>query len=291
MSTLQHRPAAAIRTRKLTPRFGWVYKTFDAALTAHLRPWENAQSLFRAVVRWRSSNYNRIASLINLVDRLRPGFAERAARRLIRFKHFPLHGYQISLMAYGSGATVFLLEKGQERKALKVFRRSLGQPVKRVLEVAREFQEKHTTLTTWFNQADPVVIPSSFLVLHGPLLGERAAAVLQPYVAGRKHDLLLDFTVEEIVQAGQEDALLARQVIDFSTNLFKAMERTGRCFDLVGRENLMLVETNGGKLRLTIADNGMFDVEHVRRSSPALYEQLQSRLQQLKLIQQGLERR
>jgi len=284
------------RGKRPLPGFGWVWLSLDAALTAHLRPAEGVNSLFKSVIRLRSSNYKRISSLVNLFDRLRPGLAESAAHRLMQVNHFPLAGYQMTLLAYGSGATVFLLEKGQDKRVLKVFRRSLGKSARRAWEVAREFQEKHQSLVRWFNEpgegdpTDPVVLPSQFLVLHSPLMGVTAGAILQPYLPGKKCDLFLDYSIQEILQICEVNQQLRRQLLDFSAQLFKVLAETGRCFDLVGRENLMLVETNG-ELRLKIADNGIFNVEQIRVNSPALYDRLQSHLQQLQLIREGLERR
>ena len=268
-------------------RLGWVYKSLDAALTAHLRPKEGVRLLFQALLQRRSSNYNRISSLLNLLDQVQPGFAEGMARNLIRVKNFPLAGYRISLLAYGSGSTVFLLKNGQGQKVLKVYRRSLGQPARQAWEVAKEYQDKHKKLVTWFNNEDQIVIPSQFLVLHGPLLGIPSAALLQPYVSGKIYDLFLDFTIMEAIRLAKGQEQLRLQLLNFTSRLFQAMDETGLCFDLVGRENLMLVEESG-RMHLKIADNGIFQVQPIRSHSPAIYDRLRSHLHRLQLISKGL---
>jgi hypothetical protein len=240
------------------------------------------------MLRRRSSKYNRIVSFTNLVDQIVPGFTMQAARSLLRLKHVPIAGCQIKLLAYGTGTTVFLLQNDHDSQVLKVFRRSLGKPLSHIWELAKEFQEKYNTLVACFNDPDEVVVPSTFLVLHGPLLSVPSAAIIQPFISGKKLDLFLDFSIEEVIQLGKDDARLRRQLLDFSSRLFKAMEETDRCFDLVGRENLMMVETNGS-FELKIVDIGIFDLHKIRRNTPARFNRLQSHLCHLQSIQEGLK--
>jgi hypothetical protein len=271
------------------PRLSWLYKSLDAILTAPLKPKGRAAQLFWMVIKPRSSNSNRISSLVNLLDRFTPGLALRLAAALMRTQHLPLAGYNVSLLAYGSGATVFMLDNGRERSVLKVFRRSLARPVDEVLEVAREFQKKHALLTGWFNDPYQIVIPSTFLVLHGPLMGAGAAAVLQPFVGGEKSDIFLDYSTEEAVHLLQSNPHLKAQWIDFTHRFLKSMEETNTCFDLVGRENLMLVE-QAGKLSFNIADNGVFNIATIRTHAPALYTRLQAHCERLNQINRGIAR-
>jgi hypothetical protein len=261
----------------------WMYRSLDAVLTASLRPRGGPGQLAWSVIRPRSSITNRISSMVNLLDYLSPGLATRWGGALVRDRNFPLHGYQARLMAYGSGATVFLLENGQDQKVLKVFRRSLGRPAPDVWEVARQFQVKHDTLTRWFNDPFEIVVPSHFLVLHSPLMGAAAAAVLQPYIAGTRHDIFRDYTKAEAVQLLQSDPLLKAQWIDFSTRFLKSMEETDTCFDIVGRENLMLLE-HDNRLCFKIVDNGLFDLAAIQAKSPAIYGRYQAHVEQLKQI-------
>lgn len=242
-----------------------------------------------SVVGRKSSNYNRISSLLNLLDHLAPGLSQRITASLLRFDNFPLEGFDVRLLANGSGSTVFLLDNRVELKVLKVYRRSLGCSAKEVLKVAREFKEKHEKLSAWFNHTYELVVPSTFVVLHGPLMGFTAAAVWQSYIAGRKYDVFLDFSPDEAIYLLCSDPQLKSQWLDFSKQFLTSLEETDTCFDLVGRENLMLVQ-NEGKLSLRIVDNGLFHVAAIRAQYPGRYHRLQAHVECLRKITQGVER-
>ena len=277
------------RTRRAFHHFHWLYKSLDAALTAPLNPKTRTRQLLMSVVGRKSSNYNRISSLLNLLDHLAPGLSQRITASLLRFDNFPLEGFDVRLLANGSGSTVFLLDNRVELKVLKVYRRSLGCSAKEVLKVAREFKEKHEKLSAWFNHTYELVVPSTFVVLHGPLMGFTAAAVWQSYVAGRKYDVFLDFSPDEAIYLLCSDPQLKSQWLDFSKQFLTSLEETDTCFDLVGRENLMLVQ-NEGKLSLRIVDNGLFHVAAIRAQYPGRYHQLQAHVECLRKITQGVER-
>lgn len=277
------------RTRRAFHHFHWLYKALDAALTAPLNPKTRASQLLKSVLGWKSSNYNRISSLLNLLEHLAPGLSQRISASLLRFDNFPFEGFDVRLLATGTGATVFLLDNLVERKVLKVFRRSLGCSAKEVWGVAREFKEKHEKLSAWFNHTYELVVPSTFVVLHGPLMGSTAAAVWQPYITGKKYDVFLDFSVNEAINLLRSDPILKSQWVDFSKQFLISLEENDTCFDLVGRENLMLVQDQG-KMSLMIVDNGLFQVNVIRTQNPGRYRQLQAHVEILRKITEGLER-
>lgn len=278
------------RARDLLPRSKWLYTGLDALLTAPLTPAETARERIRLILRPRSSNYRRVSALSNLLDYVAPGrVSRRLASALIDLRHFPLAVARVEVLAHGSGSTVFLIDTGSRRMVLKVLRRSLARPARQAVQVARDFQRKHLRLRAVFNGADEVVVPSLFLVLHGPLLGAAAAAVLQPYVEGRKQDIFLDYSVDEAIALLRRTPQLGSQWVGFAQRFLRSMEETGICFDLVGRENLMLVEYEG-KLSLKIADNGVFDVGALSVQSPARHAQLQAHIDRLRQITEGVAR-
>lgn len=266
----------------------WLYKSLDAVITAPLNPKARKRDLALSVVKRRSSNYNRVASFLNLLDGFVPGIARKTGRSLLNLERFPFAGYSVDLLAYGSGATVYLLQKGADRKVLKVFRRSLGKTPGGALQVAREYQSKYQNIAAWFNGRFQIAVPCLYLLLNGPLLGVSCVGLVQPYVEGKKFDLFEDFTEDEAVQLGKEDIHFREQLLDFSQKLFAVAGSTGMCFDIVGRENLMLVDTGHG-IRIKIVDNGIFDLAAVRERSPNLYSRIQDHLERLRAIQMRLE--
>ena len=280
-------PGAKPRIGGTKINLDWVYKSLDAVMTAPLNPKEQRKDLFKSVIRRRSSNYKRVSSFFNLLDSIRPGLAKGSANLLCRVRYFPIPGYEMSLLGFGTGATVFLLERDTERKVLKVFRRSLGKPAEEALKITCEYRDKYLKTSSWFNDPYDIVIPSRYLMLHGPLLGVTAGAVIQPYIEGKKLDLFQDFTDDEVVQLGSADENFRLQLLDFSRRLFASFREDGVCFDLVGRENLMVVEDAQGYW-LKIADNGVFDVPYIREQSPAVYARLKEDLERLQDITKRL---
>lgn len=268
-------------------KLNWVYKSLDAVMTAPLNPKKQRKELVKALLWKESSNYRRVASFFNLLDSVRPGLAEQSSNRLYRLDHFPITGYTVSLLGFGSGATAFLLENDRERKVLKVFRRTLGKPARDVMKITSEYRDKYNKNAGWFNGSFDVVIPSSYMLLHGPLMGAAAGAVIQPYIEGKILDLFQDFSDDEVVRMGRSDANFRLQLLDFSQRLLASYHEDGQCFDLVGRENLMVVENSEG-LWLKIADNGVFDVPYIREQLPAVYLDLKEDIERLREISKRL---
>lgn len=275
--------------QKQTAYPGWLYQSLDAALTAPLNS-GSAGALLRAALRPRTSNFQRVRSLVGLGHRLTPGLAKRMAARLWNLRYFALAGFDVRLLAYGLGGTVFLLERPGDRRVLKVYRRTLGRPARAALKVAAEFHAKHRELSARFNHPDEIVIPSAYFLLHSPLLGAASAAVLQPFVAGTVRDLFVDLTDEDVLALARRDSAFGRQLVEFSRRLFAMIEETQTCFDLVGKENLMLVETPQGT-RLKIADIGIIDLRLLGQRSAALQERLPAYLNRLRSLAEQIERR
>ncbi|RPJ77162.1 MAG: hypothetical protein EHM24_00665 [Acidobacteria bacterium] len=275
-------------SRRLLAGSVWLCTSLDALLTAPLGPRQRAGTLAGVLLRPRSSNYRRLSALSSLLDRLTFGrLSRRLSSSLLDLRHFPLRAQRVTPLAHGTGSTVFLLETGTNRAVLKVLRRSLCRPAREAMQIAAQFQQQHERLRQCYAGVDRLVVPSAFLVLHSPLMGAAAAGVVQPYVPGKKHDIFLDYTVHEAVELLGHHPALREQWLGFSRCFLESMQ-TGACFDLVGRENLMLVEHEGA-MALKIADNGMFDLETLRTRSPERLARLQSHVQRLKEIARTLE--
>jgi len=287
VSTHSHSLLADLLGKTKVARPPWFYKSLDAVLTAHLRAPQPPAANLKTIFQLRGANYHRVAAVVNLLDGIRPGLAQRLSKRLVRLESFPLAGYRVSPLAYGSGATVFLLKNGHEAKVLKFYRRSLAQTSAQALEIGREFQAKHRRLKNWFNRTTEIVIPSDFLVLHSPLLGVHSAALIQPYIAEKKKDLF-DYSDGELVALAQQHPLFGRQLEQFIEQILFVFKYENVCFDMAGYENLMVVATAEGP-RLKIADNGILDICFIKEKAPKLYSLVKQRLRRLRGLQLALE--
>ena len=234
-----------------------------------------------------SSHYTRVASTINLADQVIPGTSQRISNSLVSPAQLPLAVRSISLMSYGSGSTVFLLDTPGGPKVLKIFRRSLGKKDLSLFNVAGEFQAKYRTVSHWFNNADfQLVPPALFLILHGPLLGKPAAATLQPFITGEKKDLFLDFQDDELLRLFQSDPQLRQQFVFFAGKVLE-MAAAGLCMDFIGRNNVLLIRVRADCC-LAVIDNGIFNLEKLRTTRPAVYAQIEAYLERLRQLMLAL---
>lgn len=251
-------------------------------MTAPLRPATESGGQFRKLLRERLSNYERLSILVNLLDRAAPGLARRLSTGLYDPSRLPFPVERIKLFSYGSGSTVFLLEKGERRYILKVYRRSLGKNKKELKDLADHFAGKYQKVAGWYRGSYELTPASSFLILHGPLLARPAVAVLQEYIPGEKRDFFLDFGDEELLTL-MEQADFRSQFLFFAQRTLEVYQESGLCFDFIGRDNLMVVQ-EGGRARLAIIDFGIFERNQMQAASPGVYRQVEARLARLKRL-------
>ena len=270
-----------VRTRLL-------YKSLDAAMTACLRPQQQRRDYLQALLNLNTSNYERVAVWINLMDTLFPGFARRISARLYQNSRFPLAGEEMLLMSYGSGSTVFLIKRPEANWVLKIYRRSLGKKEKNLAQIAGIFKTKYETVRAWYNNGRIDLVPvAQFLILHGPIFSSPAAAVLQAYIYGEKRDFFLDYSNEELLHLMDNDQELRTQFLFFAEQTLNVYKHYGLCVDFLGRENLMLVKNNG-RHQLKVVDNGIFNLDLLRGSTPVVYGRLTSRLERVRGLQREL---
>ncbi len=256
-----------------------LYKALDALMTAPLRPRLAFSGNLRRLLQPRLSQYERLSTLANLLDGLAPGLARRLSAALYRPHLLPFAARGLRLFSYGSGSTVFLLEGGERRLILKVYRRSLGKNGAQLGALARHFRLKYESVAGWYRGPHALVPDTAYLILQGPLLGRPAVAALQAYIPGEKKDFFRDFTDDELLALLEGEAFRARFLF-FARRTLEVYRESGRCFDFVGRDNLMVVQGEQGP-RLAVIDFGIFEREALRRTSPETLAQVEACLGRL----------
>jgi len=256
-----------------------LYKALDALLTAPLRPRLGLSGNFRRLLRPRLSQYERLAALVNLLDGLLPGLASRLSAALYRPGRLPFPAQGLRLFSFGSGSTVFLLEGRERPLILKFYRRSLGKNGPQLRALARHFRLKYERIAGWYRSPYALVPDTAYLILQGPLLAKPAVAALQAYIPGEKKDFFRDFTDDELLALLQGEAFRA-QFLFFAGRTLQEWQEHGRCFDFVGRDNLMVVRDGGGP-RLAVIDFGLFEREGLRRTAPGTLAQVEACLERL----------
>ena len=291
-------------------RSQFFYKALDSVATAPLRADQRLTDRFWKLLNPRSSNYDRVAAAVNVFDGLAPGVAGRWSRRLLDYGQLPLATAPLAtappataagfrngaqgdrsrrgeLHAYGSGATLFLLQGTGRALILKVYRRTLGRSSAGLISLARYFRQKYTTVCSWYGSGPINILPSWYFILNAPLLATPAVGMLQPYIDVEMKDLFLDFSTSQLLGMLEEDPGLAAQLRFFCKQSLAVAEREGRCLDIVGRDNVTLLRTPvseataSGEHVLTILDYGVFDLAEKRVAAPKAYDHVMWRLNRL----------
>jgi hypothetical protein len=257
-------------------------RCLDAAVTAPARQRRPAARPLRELLRTRRS-FDRVAAAVNVVDRLLPGCADALARRLTATAPLALAATAIEAIDFGSGGTVFRLETPSGPHALKVFRRSLGRPLAEQRAVAAYYADRYRTVSGWYARVPGLVARSAFLILPGPIRGHPAAAVVQPFLEGRKRCFFEDLDPAAALELLSQDKALSEQFQGFASVTLELWKKGERCLDLVGRENLMLLEV-GGRQRFAIVDCGLFELPILLQQAPARYAALGERVGRLEAL-------
>lgn len=257
--------------------------TLDAALTAPLRPQRRALEHLRIVLDTKSRKFDKVPAAINFFNSILPGASDRVFQLLCRSSRLPFKFQRFLLLNYGSGSTVFLLECHNQRKVLKILRRSLGKKLEELYALADEFRESHRTAVSWYNREFTMIPPAEFLILNGPILGSGVAAIVQPFIEGAKTDLLNDYSIDQTLALLDKNKDLRQQFLYFADTTLDHFYRGQRCLDFLGKANLLLVRNNGC-LNLVIVDTGIFQLEDFKQAFPQKYALLEDRILQLQLL-------
>jgi len=260
--------------RRGAPRLGkeFLYHFLNAVVTAPLYPKRKLSENLFSFVSPSTRRYHRVASGMHLVERIFSGTMRRTSNFLCDLNRIPARAAKVKLLAFGSGSTVFLLEQGERRGVLKIYRRSLGRRRNELMEVISDFQRRFRVLSSWYGNMG-LIHPSLFLLVHGPFFGTPAAACVQSYIEGEKSDFFTDHSDGELLTILREDAVLRRQFTRFAQRTIDFCVEKGSCVDFLGHANLMLVDRNGRR-SLVLLDYGIFELNSLHKNAPAVYHRL-----------------
>ena len=256
-------------------------KALDAALTASFGSTVSWRDDWKRVARPRTSHYERLRSIVRIVDRAVPGSAARVRAALTRTKQLPFPGGGLELVGYGSGSTVFRLGGVDGDFVLKAYRRTLGASRDDLVKLALEFRTKYETVAAWYADRADIVAPAEYVILAGPLRAYPSVAGLQVYVQEEMRDVFDDLTDEELRVAMDESSEFRAQFGFFAAKTLELVEREGRCADLLGHENVLVVG-RGRSARLKVLDYGILEVRTLATRSPAVSSRFEERLSRLR---------
>jgi hypothetical protein len=252
-------------------RSRYLFRAMDAALTAELLVHRAPGAGMRGGVAAGTPRYRGVQRLTGALAAVMPDFTARLRRRLVDTSRLPFEFATCELLAFGSGVTVYLVRPTSGSNAgarvVKVFRKSLGMRREALLGQVRERRAAHRRVMAWYGDGG-VVLPTQFLLLHGPLLGRPAAACIQPFVDGPKRDVFQDFTEAELEELLGTNERLRAQLASFTRATAFAAAEEGACVDLLGRGNLVVHAAPTGS-ELVLLDMGIYEFARKAVRAPA----------------------
>lgn len=270
------------------PRARPWYKALDAVLTARLRPALRWRGRIAALLRWRTSRFDRTAHAAVTLDVLWPTLFDRVLGSVLRCERTPLRRRALEPFAFGTGSIVFRID-GDPQLVLKTYRISTGRRLTDVRIVARLVDTTYRTLLAWYGREHGLVPPTLVLVGPGPVRGVPSALALQRRVVGDARDLL-GHDDDELLELAVADAGFAASLERFLGGTLDAWLREGRCIDLLGQGNVLLVrERDGASIR--IVDFGIFELDEKRRRAPVVHRRTLRRLERMQELRGELAAR
>lgn len=263
------------------------FKIIDAIITAPVHAQASAGQNARLLVQSGGSNYKKMGAFINLLDCFIPGIGRKASLYFLRSKKLALAEGRLTLLDFGSGATVLRYENASGDYVVKISRKSLGKPAVTLLQFSREYQESYSKLVAWYNQKYPIVPSSHFFISQSTFLDTPCIVCVQDFVDGEQEDLLRDYDDEQIVQMMKRDRRLGDEFMEFIRGTLQAVESEGLCLDMLGRKNLMLLTRDKVK-QLVIVDLGVFNLDTLARDMPEKLKLVQDDVQRLKMLGQRI---
>jgi hypothetical protein len=264
-------------TYSRTP-FPYVWHLCDAVLTAPVVPTFRSDAGPRR--RRVTLAYHCAHLVINALAALLPRAFAWLRARLLDAARLPFRARTVQLLSAGSGVTVFLMQApcaGAQAHVLKIYRKSLGRRLRVLLAQAEDRRARYNRIASWYDECG-VVLPTQFLLVHGPVLRLPALAYMQPYVDAAAVDVFTDLAEPQLLQLLIEDRALRQQFRLFVERTLRAVTAERACVDIVGRNNLVIT-THGGERRLVLLDYGILDFAQPRHRNTV--PELQRRLEYL----------
>jgi hypothetical protein len=261
----------------------YFYRAVDAAITAPLNAHVSNYQNVKLLIQPGASNHVKMGAFINIFNNFVPGTSRAVSNYLMRSDNLPLPRGQLTLLSYGTGSTVYRYENANEAYVVKTSRRTLGKPPSVLLKFSEQYRENFNKLDRWYNKRHCLVVPSLFLIIQSTLLNIPCVACIQGFVHGEQEDLLRDYDDAQIIEMMRHDERLGVQFKDFVWATVNSIRSEGLCFDMLGKNNLMLLTHEDGR-QLVIVDYGIFNLDTLARHTPEKLKLVDKDIKRLKAL-------
>jgi hypothetical protein len=268
-------------------RSRFVYKAMDAALTSDLGAPFREGGTEAVPAEAGSPAFRRARRLANFLTSVLPQPLTSYLEKGFDPSRLPFRADRVELLGFGSGSTVYLVRFGRasevEPLVLKIWRKSLGLNLGELQRQADARRHAYRTIARWYSGSD-AVLPTHFLILHGPVLAGRAVACVQPLLRRGTLDLFDDIGERDLVRMLVEHPPLRSHFVLFVERTLHFARTEGACVDIAGHGNVVLE----ARSRLRLLDYGIFDfaVKEVRQ--PEAIPKIRKRLAYLERVMKGV---
>jgi hypothetical protein len=267
-------------------RSRWIMRALDAALTGVTLPAASFPDEGSA-----RSTYYRVQFLAGKARGASPLLGTFIARLLLRTDRLPFEPRDVLPLATGAATTAYLLNGAARSEpgatyVLKTYRKTLGRSMRYAMEHLVTANANYHTVRNWYGN-DNIVVPSTFVILHGPLLGSPVLACIQPYVPGRDF-----FSTMSQPQARKEllrDPAIRSAARAFAARTLAIAESEQRAVDILGANNLIVSPAGPDRMRLQLIDFGILDFAVLKGRAPSRLIQVRDRLRFLQGLHQEFQ--
>lgn len=257
----------------------------DAVYTASSLPHKPTSAFLIDAFGRGSSMFHRVGALTRCLSAFIPRalVGARARGDWETFEELPVSGTKGKTLAVGSVASCVVIDGPAPRLVIKSWRYSLGCPTEQLVSLARELQHEYETVKRWYHDIPNLLPRTVHVVLRAPMHRVPVVAAIQELVVEPSTDLLRAHSDEALVDLMSTHDTLRSQLRAFAAGTRRAWDEEGRFLDMIGRDNVMLVQTDSGP-QLRVADFGIWDLEQQRRYAPHRYlraEQARDRLERI----------
>jgi len=220
----------------------------------------------------------RMEAGFRLLSRVAPRFSAFAARKCLRSVDVAGVDEATRPIARGRSATVFLTSS--TNRVVKVFRQSAGISPAGRKQYFEMIERSMAHMNHYYGHCCNLMVPTTLEYVSSPILGYQSVALVQEFVDIPFTDFFLDHTDEELVSLMSDYPALRKQFVEFAENTHQSLLDGRFCFDMYGKDNLMLTSEMSGP-RLLIADLGVYDLDERERNKPHVYEGILQRHERL----------
>lgn len=206
-------------------------------------------------------------STIELLSRVFPqkatSFIEKMTRSHIDMKELPFSEDDLQFskkVSHGYVNEVFLLEsqkKDLDSMVLKLNYIDHGAS-EDLARLASEQNAEYEEISELYKELPGFIPWQASLIVESPQTKKPVIATLQEFQGGKMNDLFEDYTYEELLSIFEDDTQLRESFLLFSELTLSHWEEEREIIDLLGKQNLNIVEDGENRKLLFIDPEGIF---------------------------------